>query len=85
MSQNQSQVLTVVAAAELLSVSKETVRKLIEAGDIVAANVGSPGKRKSYRILQCELIKFLRSKQVKVPAIPPAKRLPRTTVVKEFV
>lgn len=85
MSEPSKEVLNVSQAAEMLGVSKETVRKLIEAGDIAAANVGTPGKRRSFRILHSELLKFLRSRQVKVPAIPPAKRLPRTTVVKEFV
>ncbi len=85
MNKPSKEVLNVVQAAELLSVSKETVRKLIEAGEIVAANVGSPGKRKSYRVLHSELINFLRAKQVKVPGIEPAKRLSRSQKVGSYV
>jgi len=48
-------------AAKILSLSKDTILKLIKKGDIKASNVGT-GKRTVYRIYKSELQSFLERK-----------------------
>ncbi|MFH1745129.1 MAG: helix-turn-helix domain-containing protein [bacterium] len=48
--------LTIQEAAKVLSVSKRTVYRWIDSGDLKAARIG----RKTYRVFESELDKFVR-------------------------
>ena len=54
-----SEYLTIKQAAELLQVSQRTIRAYITSGKLKAANVGSGGTGKRYRIPRIEIDNFI--------------------------
>lgn len=55
--------------AGILRISPQTVWRLVIQGELIAVNV-SAGKRPTYRVRGCEIVRFITSRQSQRPALP---------------
>jgi excisionase family DNA binding protein len=62
--------LSTTSAAEALGVTRQTIARLIYAGEIKAANIAPAHAQPRYRISEDELRRFMDSRQPDEPPVP---------------